>query len=71
MNENLGYTATPVKCTKRPYVKEALLKNGDGTTKPVPKLQEEKVVNSYQKEVKGFLIKQKKNGKVAEAIKTV
>jgi hypothetical protein len=47
MNENFGYIATLVKCTKRPYIKEALLKNKDGTIKPVPKPQEDKAVNSY------------------------
>ena len=71
MNKNPRYTATLVKCTKRPYVKEALLKNRDRTIKPVLKPQEEKAANSYQKEVKGFLIKQEKNSKIAKAIKTV
>ena len=71
INKNPRYTATLVKYIKRLYIKEALLKNGDGTTKPVPKPQEEKAVNSYQKEIKGFLIKQEKNNKVAKAIKTV
>ena len=71
MNENLRYTATPAKYTKCLYIKEVLLKNGNGTTKPVPKPQKEKVVNSCQKEVKGFLIKQEKNSKVTEAIKIV
>ena len=47
MNENPRYTIILIKCIKRLYVKEALLKNRDGTTKPVLKLQEEKAVNSY------------------------
>jgi hypothetical protein len=47
MNENPGYTATPAKHTKRPYVKEALLKNRNGITKPVSKPQEDKAANSY------------------------
>ena len=37
MNKNFRYIAILVKHTKRPYIKETLLKNGDGTTKPVPK----------------------------------
>ena len=52
-------------------VKEALLKNGDGITKPVLKPQEEKAANSYQKKIVGFLIEQEKNSKVTKAIKTV
>ena len=71
INKNLKYIATLVKCIKHPYIKEALLKNGNRTIKPVPKLQEEKTANSYQKKIIRFLIKQEKNNKVAKAIKTV
>jgi hypothetical protein len=71
MNENPRHIATLAKYTKRPYIKEALLKNKDRTTKPVPKPQEDKAANNYQKEIGGFLIKQEKNNKTTEAIKTV
>jgi hypothetical protein len=47
MNENPRHIATLVKHTKHPYVKEALLKNRDGTIKPVLKPQEDKAANSY------------------------
>ena len=47
MNKNPKYTATLAKYIKHSYIKEALLKNGDGTTKPVPKPQKEKAVNNY------------------------
>jgi hypothetical protein len=57
MNENPRHTATLAKCTKCPYIKEALLKNKDRTIKPVLKLQEDKAVNNCQKEIRGFLIK--------------
>jgi hypothetical protein len=57
MNENLRHIATLVKYTKCLYIKEVLLKNKDRTIKPVPKPQEDKAVNSCQKEIGGFLIK--------------
>ena len=57
MNENPKYTATLAKCIKCPYIKEALLKNGNRTTKLVPKPQKEKAANNYQKKIIGFLIK--------------
>jgi hypothetical protein len=47
MNKNPRYTATITKYTKCPYIKKALLNDKDGTTKPAPKPQKEKVVNSY------------------------
>jgi hypothetical protein len=71
MNENPRYIATLAKYTKRPYIKEALLKNKDRTTKPALKPQEDKAANNYQKEIGGFLIKQKNNNKAAKAMKTV
>lgn len=75
MNEAPGHAATPAKRTKRPYVKKASLKKGDGTTKPAPKPapnpRKKKAADSCQKEIGGFLIEQKENGKVAEATKTV
>jgi hypothetical protein len=46
MNEKPKYIATLAKRTKRPYVKKALLKNGDGTIKLALKLQKKKVVDS-------------------------
>ena len=46
INENPGYIATPAKRTKRPYVKKALLKNGDGTTKPGLKPRKKKAADS-------------------------
>jgi len=71
MNEKPKHAATPAKRTKRPYIKKASLKNGDGTTKPAPKLRKKKAADSCQKEIRGFLIKQEKNGKAAKATKTV
>ena len=38
--------ATLAKCIKYPYIKEVLLKNGDGTNKPALKLQKEKAVDN-------------------------
>jgi hypothetical protein len=46
MNENPRHIATLAKYTKRPYIKEALLKNKDRTIKPVLKLWEDKAANS-------------------------
>jgi chromosome segregation ATPase len=74
MNEAPGHAATPAKRTKRPYVKKASLKKGDGTTKPAPKpapKPRKKAADSCQKEIGGFLIEQEENGKVVEATKTV
>jgi hypothetical protein len=56
INKNPEYIATLAKHTKRLYIKKALLKNKDRTIKPVPKPQEDKAANSYQKEIRGFLI---------------
>ena len=70
MNEAPGHAATPAKRTKRPYVRKASLKNGDGTTKPAPK-PGKKVAGSCQKEIGRFPTEQEKNSKVAEATKTV
>ena len=71
MNKKPEHAATPAKRTKRPYVKKASLKDGDGTTKPAPKPRRKKAADSCQKEIGGFLIEQEKNGKAAEATKTV
>ena len=71
INKNPRHIATPVKRTKRPYIKKALLKNRDRTTKLGLKPRKKKAADSYQKEIGGFLIKQEKNSKVAKAIKTV
>ena len=69
INKNPRYAATLAKHTKRPYIKKALLKNRDGTTKLGLKPRKKKVADSCQKEIKGFLIEQEKNSKVAKAIK--
>ena len=71
MSETPGQAAAPAKRTKRPYVKKASLKNGDEATKPAPKPRKKKAADSSQKEIGGFLIEQEKNGKAAEATKTV
>ena len=70
INKNPRYIATPAKRTKRPYIKKALLKNRDRTTKLALKPRKKKAADSCQKEIRGFLIKQEKNSKVAKAIKT-
>ena len=69
INKNPRYIATLAKYIKRPYIKRALLKNGDRTTKLGLKPQKKKAADSCQKEIRGFLIKQKKNSKVAKATK--
>jgi hypothetical protein len=47
MNKNSRHIATLVKRIKHPYIKKVLLKNKDGTIKPVLKPQEDKAANSY------------------------
>ena len=47
MNKKPKYIATLAKRTKRPYIKKALLKDGDGTTKLALKPQRKKAVDSY------------------------
>ena len=69
INKNPRYAATLAKRTKRPYIKKALLKNRDGTTKLGLKPRKKKVADSCQKEIREFLIKQENNNKVAKAIK--
>ena len=47
MNKKPKHTATLAKRTKCPYIKKALLKDGDRTTKPALKPRRKKAVNSY------------------------